>query len=188
MAGEKGIGLIVLDNFNTPAAFRPEDEALMLSLSQQVALSLENVRLVHAMTERAGQLEALNDVATAITSSLRSDELVAALLDQLDPILPLIPPRSGCVRKTDLTVAAARGFPDPEKRLGLTLAVSDSALVQGNGEERPAHVRWAMSARTRVSLPWKRPRLSWLGIPLIAKGELIGAHCAGKMAGLFLQP
>jgi len=69
MTGEKGIGLIVLDNFNTPGAFRPEDEALMLSLSQQVALSLENVRLVHAMTERAGQLEALNEISTAMTSS-----------------------------------------------------------------------------------------------------------------------
>ena len=130
MAGEKGIGLIVLDNFNTPAAFRPEDEALMLSLSQQVALSLENVRLVHAMTERAGQLEALNDVATAMTSSLRSDELVAALLDQLGPILPFDTATLWLREKDRLTVAAARGFPDTERRLGLTLAVTDSALFK----------------------------------------------------------
>jgi GAF domain-containing protein len=47
-AGVEGLGLLVLDNFNTVAAFRPEDEALLLSLAQQVALSLENVRLVHA--------------------------------------------------------------------------------------------------------------------------------------------
>ena len=53
---DKGIGLMILDNFNTVAAFRPGDEALILSLSQQAALSLENVRLVHALTERAGQL------------------------------------------------------------------------------------------------------------------------------------
>ena len=45
ISADVGIGLIVLDNFNTTGAFRPEDEALMVSLSQQVALSLENVRL-----------------------------------------------------------------------------------------------------------------------------------------------
>ena len=75
IVGDKGIGLIVLDNFNTVAAFKAEDEALMLALSQQAALSLENVRLVNAMTERAGQLQGLNEVATAVASSLRSDQL-----------------------------------------------------------------------------------------------------------------
>ena len=79
---DKGIGLMILDNFNTVAAFRPGDEALILSLSQQAALSLENVRLVHALTERAGQLQGLNEVATVLSGSLRSDQLVAALLDE----------------------------------------------------------------------------------------------------------
>ncbi|HBD08805.1 MAG TPA: hypothetical protein DCZ69_11140, partial [Syntrophobacteraceae bacterium] len=45
LAGEQNLGVLVLDNFNTPAAFKPEDETLLMSLSQQVALSLENVRL-----------------------------------------------------------------------------------------------------------------------------------------------
>ncbi len=102
----------------------------MVSLSQQVALSLENVRLVHAMTERAGQLEALNDVATAITSSLRSDDLIAGLLDQLAPILPFDTATLWLRDRERLTVAAARGFPDTEKRLGLTIAVTDSALFK----------------------------------------------------------
>ena len=86
---EKGIGLMVLDNFNTVAAFRPGDEALLLSLSQQAALSLENVRLVHALTERAGQLQGLNEVATVLAGSLRSDQLLTALLDEVGRILPV---------------------------------------------------------------------------------------------------
>ena len=45
-SGEQSVGVLVLDNFNTPAAFTPEDETLLLSLSQQVGLSLQNVRLV----------------------------------------------------------------------------------------------------------------------------------------------
>ena len=184
VAGDKGIGLIILDNFNTPAAFRPEDEALMLSLSQQVALSLENVRLVHEMTERAGQLEALNNVATAITSSLRSDELVAALLDQLSPILAFDTATLWLREKDHLTVAAARGFPDPEKLLGLTLAVSDSALFKEMVKTgQPMSVG---DVRQDPRFPAvEAPRLSWLGIPLIAKGELTGLIALEKWQAYF---
>jgi PAS domain S-box-containing protein len=182
--GEKGIGLIVLDNFNTPGAFRPEDEALMLSLTQQVALSLENVRLVHAMTERAGQLQALNDVATAMTSSLRSEDLVAALLDQLGPILPFDTATLWLRENEKLTVAAARGFPDTEKRLGLTLAVTDSALFKEmvkNG--LPISVG---DVRDDARFPAvEAPRLSWLGIPLISKGELTGLIALEKWQAYF---
>jgi PAS domain S-box-containing protein len=184
MAGEKGIGLIVLDNFNTPGAFRPEDEALMLSLSQQVALSLENVRLVHAMTERAGQLEALNDVATAMTSSLRSEDLVAGLLDQLGPILPFDTATLWLREKDRLTVAAARGFPDTDRRLGLTIAVTDSALFKEMIKTgQPISVGDVRQDPRFIAL--EAPRLSWLGIPLISKGELIGVIALEKWQSFF---
>ncbi len=79
------MGVLVLDNFNTPAAFTLEDETLLLSLSQQVGLSLQNVRLVQTTQERALQMEALTTAATTLTASLQSDELVASLLDNLNP-------------------------------------------------------------------------------------------------------
>ena len=87
-SGEQSVGVLVLDNFNTPAAFTAEDETLLLSLSQQVGLSLQNVRLVQTTQERAAQLEALTNAATTLTASLQSDELVASLLDQLEPVIP----------------------------------------------------------------------------------------------------
>lgn len=177
--GDKTIGLIILDNFNTPAAFRPEDEALMVSLSQQVALSLENVRLVRAMTERAGQLEALNDVATAMTSSLRSDQVVAALLDQLLPILPFDTATLWLREGDQLSVAAARGFPDSETRLGLKIGVSDSALFQEMAKSGLPISVGDVRADPRFPAV-ETPRLSWLGIPLLAKGDLIGLIALDK--------
>ncbi len=53
----KAIGLLVLDNFNTPAAFTEQDEALVGSLAQQAALSLENVRLFTETEQLAQQME-----------------------------------------------------------------------------------------------------------------------------------
>ena len=184
MAGDKGIGLIVLDNFNTPAAFRPEDEALILSLSQQVALSLENVRLVHALTERAGQLEALNDVSTVMTSSLRSEELVEQLLDQLRTILPFDTATLFLRDQERLTLAAVRGFPDTERRLGLTIAVTDSALFKEMVKTGQPISVGDVRQDSRFPLV-EAPRLSWLGIPLISKGQLIGLIAVEKWQAYF---
>ncbi|HEY2982425.1 MAG TPA: GAF domain-containing protein, partial [Anaerolineales bacterium] len=179
LAGVDALGLLVLDNFNTVAAFKPEDEALLLSLAQQVALSVENVRLVQATQERAGQLQALNDAAASMTSSLRSDQLVASLLDQLTPVLPYDTATLWLRDKDRLRVSAAAGFPDTEKRLGLTISVSDSALF--NEMARTGQPISVGDVRQDPRFPAVgAPRLSWLGIPLLSKGELAGVLALEK--------
>ena len=119
-----------------------------------------------------------------MTSSLRSDELVAALLDQLEPVLPLDTATLWLRDKERLTVAAARGFPDTEKLLGLTVAVSDSALFKEMVKSgQPISVG---DVREDPRFPAvDAPRLSWLGIPMIAKGELIGLIALEKWQAYF---
>jgi len=184
LAIDQMLGILVLDNFNTPSAFTVEDENLMLSLSQQVALSLENVRLVHAMTERAGQLQALNDVATVMTSNLRSDELIASFLDQLITVLPFDTATLWLRDKERLAVAAARGFPDAERRLGLAVAVEDSSLFKEMVRTGQAILVPDVREDSRFP-PVEAPHLSWLGVPLISKGELTGVIAVEKWQSYF---
>ena len=186
LAGEQCLGVLVLDNFNTPAAFHRDDENLLVSLSQQVALSLENVRLVQAAQERARQLQALTNVAAIITSSLQSRELTSTLLDQLEQVLPYDTATLWLRAKEQLIVGAARGFPDTESRAGLTVNLDDSTLLKqmirtgqslsvGDVREDPRFPRL------------EAPRLSWLGLPLIAKGEVIGLIALEKWQANFYQ-
>ena len=187
VSGVQGLGVLLLDNFNTQAAFKAEDETLLLSLAQQVALSLENVRLVQATQERAGQLQALNEVATSLTSSLKSDELVASLLEQLQPVLPFDTATLLLREEDQLEVAAAAGFSDSEKRLGLTVAVEDSALFQEMIRTGQSIV--VADVRKDSRFPKiEAPRLSWLGIPLISKGEVIGVITLEKWQANFYTP
>lgn len=170
---DKGIGLVVLDNFNTVAAFTAQDEALVMSLAQQAALSLENVRLVSALTERAGQLQGLNEAALAVASGLRSDELIASLLDQVGLVLPF-DAAALWVRDLDaFSVVAAQGFPDGEKRLGSSVALADSPLFQELQSTGQPLVVGDVRGDPRFPLV-EAPRLSWLGIPMLSKGNLIG--------------
>ena len=187
VAGTQRLGVLVLDNFNTQAAFKAEDETLLLSLAQQVALSLENVRLVQTSLERAGQLQALNEVGTSLTSSLHSDELVASLLEQLQPVLPFDTATLLLREEDQLKVTAASGFMDSEKRLGLTVAVEDSSLfkemIRGGQPIAVADVRGDLRF-PQIEVP----HLSWLGVPLISKGELVGVIALEKWQANFYKP
>ncbi len=173
ISGDRNLGLLVLDNFNATGAFKVEDETLLLSLTQQVALSLENVRLVLATQERAGQLQALNDVAASLTSNLRNDQLVKSLLDQLAPVIPFDTATLLVREKDRLKVMDVRGFEDNDQRLGLSLAVADSAIF--NEMSRKGQPVVVSDVREDPRFPRvDAPRLSWLGIPMISKGELVG--------------
>jgi len=183
-SGEQSIGVLVLDNFNTPAAFKEDDETLLLSLSQQVGLSLQNVRLVQATQERATQLEALTDAATKLTSSLQSNELVASLLDQLGPVIPYDTATLWLREKDRLTVAAARGFPDTDRRLGLTIAADGAALFKEM--IRTGQGLLVGDVRQDPRFPTlEAPRLSWLGLPLVSKNQVIGVLALEKWQAYF---
>ncbi len=101
-AGESLLGVMVLDNFNTPAAFSAEDEALVSSLVQQTALTLENARLFEEtrrfteeleqrVAERTEELarehefsQTLLRISTELSSSLDLDHVLNRSLDFLN--------------------------------------------------------------------------------------------------------
>ncbi len=178
--GAQNMGILVLDNFNAQAAFRQDDEALLLSLTQQVALSLENVRLVQATQERTGQLQALNSVAATLTSSLQRDELVGSLLDRMGMVVPYNTAILWLRTDGKLVVADARGFNDNEERKGLTVEIEDSILFHEMIRTGQAIVVGDVRTDPRFSTLVEAIHFSWLGVPLIAKGQVIGVVAAEK--------
>ncbi len=178
-AGDFTVGVLMLDNFNTPSAFSVEDETLLLSLSQQVGLSMQNVRLMQTTQERAAQLEALTDAATTLTANLQSEELVASLLDQLEPVIPYDTATLWLREKDRLIVGAARGFPDTERRLGLAIAMEDSALFKEMIRTGQGIMVGDVRHDPRFP-PLEAPRLSWLGLPLISKKQVLGVLALEK--------
>jgi len=175
------LGVLVLDNFKSPAAFSETNQALATSLAHQTALTLENARLYQASEQRSAQLQALTDVAGTITSSLQVNELISSLLDQVRSIIPF---DTGTlwIRQADiLTVRAALGFEDSEERIGLSVAVEDSSLLREMiTTSRPLAVGDVRDDARFPSLVEAR-YLSWMGSPLLSKGVVIGVIALEKL-------
>ncbi len=182
---ERNMGILILDNFNTTAAFRKDDEAILLSLTQQVALSLENVRLVQATQERAGQLQALNAVATTISSSLKREELVQTLLDRMSAVIAYDTAILWLRNDEQMVVAEARGFADTEERKGLSVSIEDSVLLREMIRSGKAISVGDVRTDARFPSLLEVKNLSWLGVPLIANGQVIGVIASEKVEAGF---
>ena len=81
-------------------------------------------------------------------------------------------------------VAAARGFPDTERRLGLTIAMEDSALFKEMIRTGQGILVGDVRHDPRFP-PLEAPRLSWLGMPLISKKQVIGVLALEKWQSHF---
>ena len=112
------LGVLVLDHFEFTQRYTSDDQTLLSTLAQQAALTLENARLYHASRQRAQEMQALSGVAATLTSTLRSESLVATVLDHLQSVVPFDTGTLWLKEKQQLVVNAARGFADGESPVG----------------------------------------------------------------------
>ncbi len=174
------LGVLVLENYKIASAFSYEAQALVTSLTQQTALNLENSRLYRAAEQRASQLHALTGVSAIISSNLKPDQLIESLLDQLQAILPYTTGTLWLRQGEELVVRVARGFVDSDQRQGLSVAAEDSALLKEMIATGLPIMVGDVNKDPRFSSLVENPNPSWLGIPLIASGEVRGVIALEK--------
>jgi len=174
------LGVLILDNFREAGVFNPNDQKIAGSLTRQTAFTLEHSTLYQAAEQRAIQLQALTNVAGTITSSLHTDEVINLLLGQVGMICPYDTGTLWLRRGEELIVRAASGFDDRDQRSGLVTAIEDSLLFRDMmGTSQPILVG---DVRTDHRFPTIiAPRyLTWLGIPLVSKGHVVGVIALEK--------
>lgn len=210
------LGVLVLENFQAAGAFTDGDLALISSLAQQTALMLENARLYQSSEKRSAQLQALTDISGSIASSLQQEALVADLLDLLKMVLPYDTAtlwlrsqdqaaKLGRGSSRSMQVRAARGFTDSDERVGITVNAEDSLLLSEMlATGKPIWVANVSKDRRFRAMMMQDEltgaedtgalaaigfeRLSWLGIPLILSGEVIGVIALEKTEPNFYTP
>jgi two-component system, NarL family, sensor histidine kinase DevS len=146
--------------------FTADDEELVLMLSSQAAVAIENARLYEAATRWLKQLESLNEIANALVSEMnlpRTLDLVAARLRELVQagiVLIALPTQEGqlVVRATD--GEAAEGLTgmrlgEEESKAGRVLARRRSERVDSmiDDVEVDQEVSRRLGARTGLYVP-----------------------------------
>ncbi|PKO20793.1 MAG: hypothetical protein CVU38_18225 [Chloroflexi bacterium HGW-Chloroflexi-1] len=168
------IGALMIDS-TQPGFYTAADATITQALAHQAAIAIENARLYAEAQQRARQLEALIEVGRAIGSTLDLDEVLQLILERLEPVVPYDTVSLWLREGEVLRVQAVRGFERPGAHLGLTVTLQNDGLSQEMmSTRRPLILADAQRNERFRGLGGTEWVHSWLGVPLLSKGEVIG--------------
>ncbi len=174
---ERTIGVIALQNSTRKAAFDEHDLNVLSTMASTAALIIENARLYEETANRLERIEALRKIDMAITSSLDPRVSLSVLLDQVTGRLSVDAAAVLLYNPylQELNYAAARGF--------RTRTIERTRLRLGEGiAGRVALERSLVSIQdlrqeaefVRKDLLAAEGFISYIAVPMIAKGQLLG--------------
>lgn len=138
----------------------------------------DRARLERDVEARANQLAALTEVSSRITASLNREEVIDLALGELERIIDYdrltLWTRSGDM----LTLAGFAGFSDDTTERGIQVAIpSHERLSVVVETQRP----YAINHLQRLDyLPGEKDVASWLGVPLVNQGYVVGVIALAK--------
>lgn len=168
------IGSIGLDATGQPHDFTDEEQRMCRVVANQLAISIANARTYQAERIARTQADTLRDVAVILNETLDQQEVFSRILAQLARIIAYDSSSIILRKEYIFTVVAGRGFPEPGQVEGLTFLLDERPHFQKIFQTR----RPVVIPDTRLEEGWqpKGPASirSWLGVPLLCLGELIG--------------
>jgi PAS domain S-box-containing protein len=170
--GDQVIGALDVQSAE-PEAFTAEDERLMLIFAERAALALERGQLNEELEHQVQQLTSLRTIDMAISSSVDIKLILGILLDQLIKQLGvdaadilLFDPRLQMFQ-----FAVAQGFRNPQALI-TNLRLDDGGASRALRERRIVLIRDLNDAPSEAHR--KEGFVSFVGVPLIAKGQVKG--------------
>lgn len=143
-------------------------------LAGHLAIALENIRLMAAERNRRREAVTLQEVTSALTSTLDLDEILASILVLLEDVLSYDSAAIILRQGERLNVLAARGHPSVEElmkedfpaddALFQEIKQSSNPLILTDAQSDSRFQRWGQTEYVR----------GWMGLPLIVREKVIG--------------
>jgi len=195
--GDKALGVLAVESSGRGQGFSEYHERVLATAASQVALVIDNRRLFEqtsqalaAAQERVTQLEALAAALSVIASALYSEDVVGVTLEQFERVIPYDRAAfwrreagAGAARELRWRAADARGYTESAEQLTQMLVADSKQLALFAEVVSTRHVVIVADTAqdARFDPGAERPTRSWLGVPLVNKGEVIGLLIAEKI-------
>jgi GAF domain-containing protein len=192
LAADTVVGVMTIQSYDQENCYDEQDLALFSTIASQVAVAISNARLYQETRRRAEEVEALYRLGASSSLHLSLEEIEQSIYEQASVVMDTsaffvaLYDRETDEIAIDLTYdKGRRESPIRRKkseRSGLTGWVLDhgeTLLIRDWEHEAPEELR-------RVAIHTGEPALSWLGVPMVVRGETIGVIAAQSyQAGAF---
>jgi diguanylate cyclase (GGDEF)-like protein len=176
-ARDEIIGILTLDN-RKPDAYTQEDARLAMIFASQAALAIANARIYESERKQRAVAQALHEISLALSSTLRSDEILNTILEQVEHVVPYDSMSLFMLEGDTVRVVAHRGY----ERYGVVDLIEDLRIsVQETPNLRtmtkthqPHFVSNVKKNENWIEMETSQEIGSWVGAPLVAHDRLLG--------------
>jgi PAS domain S-box-containing protein len=166
------IGYITFDN-------RQEDiyDESLANLAQafanQAASVIQNARQFEAEQRHFQESETLRQAAEAITSTLNIQQVLTLILDNLNRVVPFDTAGVFLIENEKVRLTAFKGMPAKENAIDKVFPANNALLQEIWHIKKPLILKDAQNDSRYEKWVVNQTR-GWMGIPLIARGNIIG--------------
>jgi signal transduction histidine kinase len=169
------VGVVSVVGQSERSSFIAQDVDLISFLAAQAAYAIETIYLYKAEQERLQAEEKLIWAERKLSAGLKPVQLPAAILEQMAEVVAYergsFLMREGQV----LRIAAQRGFPQDERTQRLVIPLREGDVYFQIAEScRPVVIDDVTQSPGWTQVPWLPLNLSWLGVPLFSKNQVVG--------------
>jgi PAS domain S-box-containing protein len=175
LIGERLIGVICVQAYR-PYVYGEEDELLLSTIADQVAVAVEQARLYEAERDQRDLAEALEEAAAALTATLDFDQVLDRILEQVGRVVPNDAANIMLIEGDQVRAVRWRGYERLDAGDLFSTLVLD--LSELRGFQQMADSREPMAIPDVTTYPgwvqvheWLR---SYAGAPIVVHGEVIG--------------
>ena len=167
------VGSFSLDAIGHKRQFTAEEIALCHIIGNQIAVAIDYTRALEAAEENQRQAQTLREVNRVLSESLNLDEILPRILVQLEKVVPADASSVYLMVEDGVQLVATRGRYSPFSQhqvIPLNQLWGASEIIK---DKAPLLVPF-----THQHPHWQRypdsPLQSWLGVPLLVRGEVVG--------------
>ncbi|MDY7041692.1 MAG: GAF domain-containing protein, partial [Chloroflexota bacterium] len=173
-SGQRVLGLLIVASRHRETVGQGDRE-ILIAIGHQIGVAVENARLYEEERLRCRQADTLREVSRILSTTLDLDELLRLVLDELTNVLRYDSAMVMLVREGYLRVVAVRGSDAEESLDSLAIPVDGEFLVCDVIARRESVLISDVQQSERwLPHPQFASDRSWIGAPLIVKGEAIG--------------
>lgn len=171
---DRVLGSISLDSFGKQLSFSEEELELMHTVATAIATSVENAQLFAAEQEQRHTADTLREMARVLSSSFDPDEVLRLVLGELQKVIAFDTASIMLLDGDQLRLVAARGRVPAIEPRGAILPLEGSGAGEVARTGTPLRYIAGESEVPWMQLPTSSNIHSWIGVPLIARGRVLG--------------
>lgn len=183
LSGSRVLGVMSISSSTPTTIYRAEDLRLLTTIASQTAVVIERARLRAREQQRVVELETLNEIGRASSSSIRLDELLPAIARAVQRVVDA--PNLAVILYDAARAEFSMTFHIENGQMGRSeetrwhIGTGLVSLIVQNRE--PIVTRDYLAECARRGIPGSgRQGKAWMGVPLISGDSVIGVLVASS--------